>query len=184
MPQDTHYNWLWPYVKNNPLRRAIDCGAHKGEWTEAWTKRVQTIEAFEPNTEVLPLFKERAKNFTNVNLYEHALGDTSGTVAMDYETHLGTYHIVSKEGPYKIKTLDSYNFTDVDIMKIDVEGYEIPLLDGARHTIMTNRPWIQIEANETGAKFYNRPKKQILDKLISFGMKRIVKQWPDQIWSF
>ena len=58
-------------------------------------------------------------------------------------------------------------------MKIDVEGYEIPLLDGARDTIMTNRPWIQIEANETGAKFYDRPKKQILDKLISFGMKRI-----------
>ena len=38
--------------------------------------------------------------------------------------------------------------------------------------------------DETGAKFYDRPKKQILDKLISFGMKRIAKEWPDQIWSF
>ena len=127
MPQDTHYNWLWPYVKNNPLRRAIDCGAHKGEWTEAWTERVQTIEAFEPNTEVLPLFKERAKNFTNVNLYEHALGDTSGTVAMDYETHLGTYHIVSKEGPYEIKTLDSYNFTDVEQVLCEMQKKNLRL---------------------------------------------------------
>ena len=85
--------------------------------------------------------------------------------------------------PYEVKTLDSYNFTDVDIIKIDVEGFEVPLLEGARETILSNRPWIQIEANETGNR-YGRPKIEILNTLDKFGMKRIAKEWPDQIWSF
>jgi len=184
MDQKTHYDWLWPWVKDRSLRRAIDCGAHRGEWTLAWKDRVGQIECFEPNVEILPFFKENTEGIQNINLYQHALGDKPGTVAMDYETHLGTYHVTAEEGPYEIKTLDSYNFTDVDVIKIDVEGYEIPLLDGAKDTIMTNRPWIQIEANETGSKFYDRPKKQILEKLDSFGMKRMAKEWPDQIWCF
>ena len=127
MPQKDHYNWLWLWVKDKPLRRAIDCGAHRGLWTQQWAHRVQTIECFEPNTAILPDFKENTSKFTNINLYEHALGDRPGTVAMDYETHVGTYHVTDTKGPYEIKTLDSYHFTDVDIMKIDVEGYEIPL---------------------------------------------------------
>lgn len=184
MVQKNHFDWLWPWVKDMPLRRAIDCGAHKGYWTMEWADKIETIECFEPNTEILTLFKENTAHLKNINLYEHALGDKPGTVAMDYETHVGTYHIISEQGPHEIKTLDTYNFTDVDIIKIDVEGYEIPLLDGARETIMNNKPWIQIEANETGKKFYDRPKKQINDKLASFGMKRRAKEWPDQIWSF
>ena len=27
-------------------------------------------------------------------------------------------------------------------------------------------------------------KRKILDKLVSFGMRRRAKEWPDQIWSF
>ena len=82
-----------------------------------------------------------------------------------------------------MRTLDSYNFTDVDIIKIDVEGYEVPLLHGAKQTILSNRPWIQIEANKAGLR-YGRPKTEIAKVLIEFGMKRRAKEWPDQIWSF
>ncbi len=184
MAQNPHYDWLWPWVKHLNLRRAIDCGGHLGNWTLHWHDKVEVIEVFEPNIEVLPDFKKNTEHLKNINLYEHALGDKAGTVAMDYETHIGTYRITKEEGPHHINTLDSYNFTDVDIIKIDVEGFEVPLLDGAKETIMSNRPWIQIEANETGEKFYNRPKRKILDKLVSFGMRRRAKEWPDQIWSF
>ena len=102
---------------------------------------------------------------------------------MDYGAHVGTYHITKSNGPIEIRTLDSYNFQDVDVIKIDVEGFEVPLLDGAKETILSNRPWIQIEANKTGER-YGRPKTKILEKLASFGMKRVAKKWPDQIWRF
>lgn len=47
--------------------------------------------------------------------------------------------------PVKIKTLDSYNFQDVDIIKIDVEGFEYDVLLGATDTIERCRPVVQVE---------------------------------------
>ena len=47
--------------------------------------------------------------------------------------------------PVKIKTLDSYNFQDVDIIKIDVEGFEYDVLLGATDTIDRCKPVVQVE---------------------------------------
>ena len=44
-----------------------------------------------------------------------------------------------------MKTLDSFNFTNVDLIKIDVEGYENDILQGALHTIQYNKPVLVIE---------------------------------------
>ena len=133
MPQKTHYDWLWPWVKDLELRTAIDCGGCHGSWTLFWHDKVRQIELFEPNTKALPTLRENLKNIPNVNVYEHALGAKSGKASMAYfkEDHIGTYGITSDVGPYEVKTLDSYNFTDVDIIKIDVEGFEVPLFEGA-----------------------------------------------------
>ena len=178
-----NFLFLWPYVKDLKLRRLIDCGALIGSWTINWYDRCEKIEAFEPNLQILPGYKNNTKHIKNLSLHEVALGDNPGTVAMDYGAHVGTYHVTKSNGPIEIRTLDSYNFQDVDVIKIDVEGFEVPLLDGAKETILSNRPWIQIEANKTGER-YGRPKTKILEKLASFGMKRVAKKWPDQIWRF
>ena len=79
--------------------------------------------------------------------------------------------------------LDSYNFDSVDIIKIDAEGYEIPVLEGARNTIIKNKPWIQIEGNKSGER-YGRTKLDIKNFLTQVGMVRVAKIWPDQIWKF
>ena len=102
---------------------------------------------------------------------------------MEYVDHPGTYYIKDYKGSIPVKTLDSYNLTDVDVIKIDVEGFEVPVIEGARQNILSNKPWIQIEANHTGDR-YGRPKKFILNALANLGMRRRAKEWPDQIWSF
>jgi hypothetical protein len=53
----------------------------------------------------------------------------------------------------EVRTLDSYQFSDVDIIKIDVEGMEVPLLQGAEQTIRRNRPWILIEGNKSPGRY-------------------------------
>jgi hypothetical protein len=53
-------------------------------------------------------------------------------------------------------TLDSYGFTDVDIIKIDVEGYELQVLEGAVQTIANNRPIVQIECVETQPRAFGK----------------------------
>jgi hypothetical protein len=46
-----------------------------------------------------------------------------------------------------VKTLDSYNFDKVDFIKIDVEGYEPEVLEGAKQLINRHRPIIFFEVN-------------------------------------
>ena len=47
--------------------------------------------------------------------------------------------------PVSIRTLDSYQFDNVDIIKIDVEGYEYDVLLGAIETIEKWKPVVQVE---------------------------------------
>jgi len=61
------------------------------------------------------------------------------------------------------RTLDSYNFDDVDIIKIDTEGYELLVLEGANDTIKRNRPIVQIECVEIQPRAFGRTIQEIMD---------------------
>lgn len=65
------------------------------------------------------------------------------------------------------ETLDSYNFTDVDIIKIDVEGYELQVLEGAVQTIAKNRPIVQIECVETQPRAFGKTIHDLMDYFVS-----------------
>ena len=178
-----NYDMLARHVKNKNLNTIIDIGAWWGPWTLYWQKYAKRVEIFEPNKKILPMLEHNVNNLTNCIIYKNALGSAEAKVSMAYESHSGTNHITDHNGDIVMKTLDSFGFTDVDIIKIDVEGYEIEVLKGAEQTIKTNKPFIQIEGNST-AKRYGKHKKDIFDLLSSWGMRRREKKWPDQIWSF
>ena len=50
-----------------------------------------------------------------------------------------------EDGDIKCRTLDSFGLTNVDFIKIDVDGFEVPLLKGARETLSNNNAVINIE---------------------------------------
>jgi hypothetical protein len=52
------------------------------------------------------------------------------------------------ERTYLVKPLDAYTLTNVDFIKIDVEGHELAVIDGAMETIRHNRPVLVIEASQ------------------------------------
>jgi len=53
--------------------------------------------------------------------------------------------VTYEQVPIRIETLDSYGFEDVDIVKIDVEGFEYDVLLGAKDTVDRCRPVVQVE---------------------------------------
>jgi len=62
-----------------------------------------------------------------------------------------------------VKTLDSYNFENVDIIKVDTEGYEFPVVMGAEKTILKWLPVVQLEMVESQPERFGYTCQQIYD---------------------
>jgi FkbM family methyltransferase len=61
------------------------------------------------------------------------------------------------------RTIDSYNFDDVDAIKIDVEGSELFVIEGAKDTIDRCRPAVQVEIVPKQCKVYGYDPQALYD---------------------
>ena len=71
-----------------------------------------------------------------------------------------------KRAPAIQKTLDSFNYKNVDYIKIDVEGYELCVLQGAKKTIERCRPIIQVECVAIQPTAFGQNIQQLIDFLL------------------
>jgi FkbM family methyltransferase len=136
---------------------AIDVGANDGVFAFALSSLVDRVEAFEPN----PDYAHFARRMlgSRAGVHEVALSNTTGraefVVPVSEEgtiLHLGG-SLRPSPGPaaralrfdVAVRTLDSYPFKDVRVIKIDVEGSEMDVLEGGRQTIERYRPALIVE---------------------------------------
>jgi FkbM family methyltransferase len=133
------------HVKNK--RTALDIGANVGLWSRDLVKYFDQVIAFEP----VAMFREcLEKNVTasNISVESVALGDSEGQVRMIItEGNTGHTHVdpTGTGGDTRIIQLDSLNLQNVDYIKIDCEGFEYRVLQGAKKTIQRCRPVVVIE---------------------------------------
>jgi len=73
--------------------------------------------------------------------------------------------------PYlaKQRTLDSFALTDVDFLKIDCQGYEVFVLEGARDLLRRCRPVVLVEQKPGFATRYGRVDTAAVDLLLELG---------------
>ena len=71
------------------------------------------------------------------------------------------------------RTLDSFSLDRVDFIKIDVEGQELPVVTGARETILRSRPVICVEQKGWNADHVRDWNKDALNLLKSWGMVEV-----------
>lgn len=140
------------HVKPNTI--AVDIGAHIGTHTIMMSKCVQEeglVIAFEPQAKI---HRELVMNLKlngckNVVPVWSALGKEQGIAYLEpVRPKNEGYRSISSKRPTEqifLTTLDSFELTSVSCIKIDVESYELEVLQGAFKTIMDNRPVIIIE---------------------------------------
>ena len=134
---------------------ALDVGAHVGIWSRNLVEKFKNIYAFEPVPKHIECWKQNMSqcDFTHF-LNTVALGDenvinemyvpimNSGMASLVWATpDAQTIEI-------ETRTLDSYEFDQVDFIKIDVEGFEINVLRGAENTIRKHKPVMFIEISD------------------------------------
>lgn len=166
------------YVKHKRL--AIDIGGHVGLYSSALTDTFDKVVAFEPSPDNAKCFRQNA---SRAFLHEMALGEKKDEVYLNIATdNTGNNSIVESFGDKKVKipvnTLDSFGFSDVDLIKIDVQGYEEQVLKGAKKTLENNWPIIIVELI---THKNDPPNKKALDLLTSYGYKTLTTIGKDYI---
>lgn len=135
----------------NESNHVIDIGAFIGDQTIAYSKKVGKtgkVIAFEPNPAAFECLEYNLRGIDNVELINQGLSDSAGNIKLtDIPTNAGmTYASKSKKG-IKCVTIDSYELSKLDFIKIDAEGFEHKILKGAEQTIKKFKPIMVIEIN-------------------------------------
>jgi FkbM family methyltransferase len=137
----------------------VDIGAHEGAWSSVAAEKFKVVHAFEPNSSLSQKLERVLPR--NVTVHNVALSNSSGTATLVLPI-IGGSTITSRaslepdaNGPVKTvtvevakRTVDSYDFRGVDVMKIDVEGHEMSALQGAEQTISREKPALVVEIEE------------------------------------
>lgn len=127
-------------------------------------KNIILAQAQTDSQMIKPWYQNESLETTgNINTHNRGLGDKKGQFEiLIKKDNAGHNHIENIDVPLpsgkarrrtvepekviiKVNTLDSYNFQDVDIIKVDTEGYEFPVVLGAEQTILNQKPIVQLE---------------------------------------
>lgn len=148
------------------LRTVVDVGANIGHWANAFLNLVvpERLIIVEPLPDAFAVLQKRFGNNPRVELRNVAIGeresveklkitrDTTGASLLqpreEMRAVIGSNWAVTSEIEVKMTTLDRLlvDLPEISLLKIDVQGYEKPLLFGARETLAKTK-FILIELN-------------------------------------
>ena len=130
----------------------IDCGANIGELYLAFDEKKIKISyiAFEPDKKAFNSLEKNTKN-ANQQLYNLALSDKNEKRNLYTDTDGGNTSLSEFESTsieeIETKTLDSFNFKNIKLLKIDAEGHEPEVLTGLTETLK-NVEYIAIDHSD------------------------------------
>jgi len=157
---------LLPEGSLGTLGTVVDIGAHNGDW--AWSvlisSGVKRLIAMEPNPTSFTRLQNRVRPFPHCQCLNVAAG--SGRALLPFQitkearccslllpqenirdAYAGGMDVIEKID-VRVEKLDDLlaDTGEVSLMKIDVQGYERDVLEGAKETL-TRTKWLLIEVN-------------------------------------
>ncbi len=130
-------------------RTVLDVGANVGHFSVAMAEFCQTVHAFEPNPDVHErLIRNVTANKHNIRCYPFGLSETNSTLPFQSvrAEHDGQGNFSSSGNLLlTVKRGDDLGLTDIDFIKIDVEGHDSEVLRGLARTIEIDRPAVLCE---------------------------------------
>jgi len=159
------------------MKTVIDVGAWCGTWAKAIEPFAKKVIAFEPDK---THFECLQRNCTvNCTPRMEAVGAQLQEVSLT-EDNFTQAKRVDEKGNIRMITLDHMEYEDVDMIKIDVEGYEMEVLKGATKTLESVK-YLMIELNNNTKK-YGSNNIEVEKYIVSLGFKVLMEHWPDKVF--
>tara|TARA_B100001142_G_scaffold330372_1_gene398694 strand:+ start:41 stop:778 length:738 start_codon:yes stop_codon:yes gene_type:complete len=181
------------------LKKVIDIGAHKGEFLEniiSIKNRIK-VYSFEPQSKIFKDLKKKFKNKKNINLFNLAISNSNKfkKLNINIKTSTSTFSSYNQNSFWKkikdflltgfknksivnselvlTNSLDSFckkkKIKNIDLLKIDTEGHEMQVLDGAKKLLKNDIKFVLIEFHLSKIyKDYNSVKIEKILKMNNF----------------
>lgn len=160
--QDPGYNFLFKQV--SPSDTVFDIGANIGYVSLRLAKLASQgrVLGFEPSSYNFAKCKQNLhlNNLSNVEVLNMGLGRKPGVLTLVTDTihnhgmnHIATTTSTGGDGEtVRVSTLDeiaeTQKLTQLNLIKLDVEGYELEILKGGESTLKKFKPKLFIEVDE------------------------------------
>lgn len=154
---------------------SIDVGVYRGVYSYEMSKYSEKVHSFEPNPIIFKYINKNLKKFIkNIHLYNFALSNQNKTMNLKipirnsnsnkeifeeyYEMGKATIHNENNFENYEnfeiqTKKIDELNFDNkISFIKIDVEGHELEVIEGAKNTIKRDKPILLVEIEKQYTK--------------------------------
>lgn len=148
------------------LRNVVDVGANVGQWSNMLLNCVtpERLIIIEPMPDAFAALQKKFGNNRRVQLHNVAIGeresvetlkitrDTTGASLLqpraEMRAVIGSNWTIMSEVEVKMTTLDRFlvDLAEISLLKIDVQGYEKPVLAGAKQTLSKTK-FLLIELN-------------------------------------
>lgn len=163
----------WAIKRARRRRTAVQAGGNVGLWPRRLAQKFERVVTFEPDDVSRECLLANVAGLPNVTVRAEALGEAAGVRGLEHRS-LGSHRLADGSG-VNVVALDSLGLRDVDLLQLDVEGYEWHALVGARNTIARCLPLVQVELRDFTAR-YGKTTDDVLAFLNSFGYAMVSTQ--------
>ena len=155
---------------------ALDIGANIGNHSIYFSRFFSKVIAFEPNPKTYRLLDINTEDISNIEVKKVGLSDKKDILNFRIDkTNWGASRITGEDLSHDassfinvhVESLDdvlSDQISRIELMKIDVEGHELRVLQGAKNTIEQHKPIILFEE-----AYIHEGSSEVIDLLRTYG---------------
>lgn len=160
----------WAIAACSQRRTAVQAGGNIGLWPRRLAEKFDRVYTFEPE----PISRACLERNVHANVVVSgaALGAEPGSCAVARKS-LGS-HKVCDGDTVPVVPIDALNLADLDLLQLDIEGYEWHALMGAIATITRCHPLIQVELRNF-TEHYGRSDAEVRELLRSLGYQEVTR---------
>ena len=167
------HEYLQAFKNKNNI--CLDIGGHIGTHAIPYSRIFDFVHTFEANYDNFTYLERNIKlnERTNIIAYNKAVSNKKKLVLVKkwMNENSGCFTIMQTDAinsTMETITIDELEITDVDFIKIDVEGVELDVLQGAVNTINKYKPLLQVELlNNLAFKLHNIKTQTIINYIIN-----------------